>query len=268
MPGGHVEPGETVAAAVEREVLEETGLEVRCGPLLGWAERMGPGYHFVILDFTVVVPDGCGEPVPGSDAAAAAWVPLGEVGATVVGRRPGGLPPYPRGPRLTLVAPRASTRECARVVRRRAPPTGWAGGARAAGEWAGRGAGPARGPVPRPGAPTARSSSPAGSGSPAGLTVLRTGESTTASSRAFHSSSASCRGHGGARRLGEADGQVGGDPGGGLGGPGRDPKGVGDPAVFEGGDDAGQPAVTQCRHPRSAARPAVSSPSRDLRRRG
>jgi hypothetical protein len=42
---------------------------------------MGPGYHFVILDFTVVVPDGCGEPVAGSDAAAAAWVPLGEVGA-------------------------------------------------------------------------------------------------------------------------------------------------------------------------------------------
>jgi len=81
VPGGHVEPGETVAGAVEREVLEETGLEVRCGPLLGWAERMGPGYHFVILDFTVVVPDGGGEPVPGSDAAAAAWVPLGEVGA-------------------------------------------------------------------------------------------------------------------------------------------------------------------------------------------
>ncbi len=77
VPGGHVEPGETMAGAVEREVLEETGLELRCGPLLGWAERIGPGYHFVILDFTVVVPEGCGEPVPGSDAAAAAWVPLG-----------------------------------------------------------------------------------------------------------------------------------------------------------------------------------------------
>ena len=81
IPGGHVEAGESVVAAVEREVLEETGLALRCGPLLGWAERMGPGYHFVILDFTVTVPDGCPDPVAGSDATAVAWVPLEEVDA-------------------------------------------------------------------------------------------------------------------------------------------------------------------------------------------
>ena len=35
IPGGHVEPGETLASAVERELLEETGLRVTCGPFLG-----------------------------------------------------------------------------------------------------------------------------------------------------------------------------------------------------------------------------------------
>ena len=79
IPGGHVEPGETLAHAVERELLEETGVEVRCGDLLGWVERMGPGYHFVILDFTVAVSGDLGTAVAGSDAGAVAWVPLEEV---------------------------------------------------------------------------------------------------------------------------------------------------------------------------------------------
>jgi 8-oxo-dGTP diphosphatase len=79
IPGGHVEPGEPLARAVEREMLEETGMRVQCGPLLGWAERMGPGYHFVILDFIVVTPDVGAEPIAGGDAAAVAWVPLVDV---------------------------------------------------------------------------------------------------------------------------------------------------------------------------------------------
>ncbi len=49
-----------------------------CGSLLGWAERIGPGYHFVILDFWVTIMTGS-EPRAGSDAAEAAWVPLSEV---------------------------------------------------------------------------------------------------------------------------------------------------------------------------------------------
>ena len=80
VPGGRLEPGESVTAAVEREVHEETGLDVRCGSLLGWAERRDSRYHFVILDFLVTVV-GPGMPTAGSDAAAAAWVPLPEVAA-------------------------------------------------------------------------------------------------------------------------------------------------------------------------------------------
>ncbi len=81
VPGGRVEPGEPVAAAVEREVLEETGLSVRCGGFLGWAERMSPAYHYVILDFSVTVAGGDPTPRARSDAAAASWVPLREVRA-------------------------------------------------------------------------------------------------------------------------------------------------------------------------------------------
>ncbi|HUD16229.1 MAG TPA: NUDIX domain-containing protein, partial [Acidimicrobiales bacterium] len=80
LPGGRVEPGESVTEAVERELLEETALDVRCGAFLGWAERRGEDYHFVILDFEVTTP-GRGRPAAGDDAAAVAWVPLAEVPA-------------------------------------------------------------------------------------------------------------------------------------------------------------------------------------------
>jgi ADP-ribose pyrophosphatase YjhB (NUDIX family) len=80
LPGGRLEPGELVTAAVERELFEETGLRVRCGPLLGWAERRGDGYHFVILDFEVTT-DGRDQAVAGGDAAAVAWIPVADVTA-------------------------------------------------------------------------------------------------------------------------------------------------------------------------------------------
>ncbi|MBW3555391.1 MAG: NUDIX domain-containing protein [Actinobacteria bacterium] len=78
IPGGRVEGGETLAEAVVRELAEETGLEGVCESLVGWAERIGLGYHHVILDFRITLLDR-GVPAAGGDAVEAAWVPLGQV---------------------------------------------------------------------------------------------------------------------------------------------------------------------------------------------
>lgn len=78
VPGGRVEPGELLAEAVVRELLEETGLEGVCEDLVGWAERIGDDHHYVILDFRVTLLERT-EPTAGDDAAEARWVPLADV---------------------------------------------------------------------------------------------------------------------------------------------------------------------------------------------
>jgi 8-oxo-dGTP diphosphatase len=68
IPGGRIEPGETDSEAVVRETLEETGLAVICGPLVGAVERRG----LAIRDYQAFVTGG--SVVAGDDAAAARWV--------------------------------------------------------------------------------------------------------------------------------------------------------------------------------------------------
>lgn len=76
IPGGRVEPGETPEQAVVREVMEETGLHVSCGPLLGYAELPGPDGTIVdIRDYQAfLAPGSAGAATAGDDAADAAWV--------------------------------------------------------------------------------------------------------------------------------------------------------------------------------------------------
>ena len=75
VPGGRVEPGETLASAVVRETAEETGIAVVCDRFVGFAEIIENEMHAVVLDFEVIVMDP-GDPVAGSDAAAVEWVPI------------------------------------------------------------------------------------------------------------------------------------------------------------------------------------------------
>jgi 8-oxo-dGTP diphosphatase len=79
VPGGRVEPGETLIEAVVRELGEETGLEGVCHGFVGWVERIDDAHHFVILDFAVTVLDPAALPVAGDDAAEAAWVPVADL---------------------------------------------------------------------------------------------------------------------------------------------------------------------------------------------
>lgn len=83
VPGGAVEEGETVEAAVIREVLEETSVRVRPVRVLTVAdlvERDDSGrvrFHYATVEVLCEYVEG--EPMPDSDADNARWIPMREL---------------------------------------------------------------------------------------------------------------------------------------------------------------------------------------------
>jgi 8-oxo-dGTP diphosphatase len=83
VPGGLVELAESPEAAVVREGIEETGLEVENPDLIDvvsnvdFDEQGKVKYHYVIIDYLVHVKSGDAQAA--SDAAELMWVPFDEV---------------------------------------------------------------------------------------------------------------------------------------------------------------------------------------------
>jgi 8-oxo-dGTP diphosphatase len=83
LPGGLVELGETLSAALHREIAEETGLRVRILGIAAVLERIFPdeagkiAYHYVLIDYLCDYLEG--ELRPGSDITAAQFVAMADL---------------------------------------------------------------------------------------------------------------------------------------------------------------------------------------------
>lgn len=68
LPGGRIEPGEAPEEAVVREVIEETGLDVRVGAVVGRVLIPAGAVTYDVIDFACTPVDPTAEPVAGDDA--------------------------------------------------------------------------------------------------------------------------------------------------------------------------------------------------------
>jgi ADP-ribose pyrophosphatase YjhB (NUDIX family) len=87
IPGGHIELGEKVIEAAEREGFEETGFKVKVTQLAGIIDKIMYNkqgqieYHYVLINYFVeqVEEDHNQQPIPDSDALEAKFVKFDEL---------------------------------------------------------------------------------------------------------------------------------------------------------------------------------------------
>lgn len=87
IPGGHLDLGERVENAAEREAYEETGFIVKVSKLAGIIDKImyddsgKVEYHYVLINYFVeqIDRDQNQQPVPNSDALDAKFVPFEEL---------------------------------------------------------------------------------------------------------------------------------------------------------------------------------------------
>ncbi len=81
VPGGLVEVGEPLKTAIEREVLEETGIKVRAQDIIAVFDRIildsdgNVEYHYVLIDF-ICEPLSNNDPICGDDSTASKYVKI------------------------------------------------------------------------------------------------------------------------------------------------------------------------------------------------
>ncbi len=80
IPGGKLEPGESLAEACQREIKEETGLETNVKNIVAIVERRIEGFHYVIIDYLAILKDQENSlPIAQGDVAQAKWIGLGQL---------------------------------------------------------------------------------------------------------------------------------------------------------------------------------------------
>jgi 8-oxo-dGTP diphosphatase len=87
IPGGHLDLGERVKIAAEREAYEETGFIVKVSKLAGIIDKITYDesgkveYHYVLINYFVkqIEGDQNQQPIPNSDALDAKFVPYEEL---------------------------------------------------------------------------------------------------------------------------------------------------------------------------------------------